>query len=551
MKSFSFIHAADLHLDVVLPLQRGVRPDSLNEASGSDGGSNTGHSGGAQLERAMLGLAREASFTAWRNLISLCLSEQVDFLLLAGDLYHQDDGSLKAYFALRDSFEVLRKAGIQVFIAHGNHDPLLPSAKAGQMPWPDNVRVFGSTVERFPVECSGENKSGRGERLALVHGVSHTGPAETQNLSKDFRRVEASLLEPETFQIGLLHCCIGKSDGHKAYAPCTLNDLCAAQLDYWALGHIHMRQEVCKRPAVHYPGSLQGLHINETGQHGCLLVRVDEKGHARSGFRPVAPLHWEILRLDLGKLQAENSETSGPEKGRTGADAKADNAWRDGSEAHSGEHDLQYDDEQRADLSHEPGQELNLDDLESLLVEKMHERAEESKSPLCQAVIFRLVLEGRSGLDSLLRKPGAAGELCSRLRAALQDSRSMARQGQPMLWVKDLRIQTSPERDLENLRNSEGFLGELLRYSAELGKDERNFTSDAADFQATTQMPGQTPGQETSLATSQAAPWAESLAALYEVKRNRKYLPDPPGPEVLARLVREAEEICLDKLGVD
>src|SRR5690606_31667196 len=91
-----FIHAADIHLDSPL---RGLEryegaPDQI----------------------------KNATRQAFENLIHLALDEEVDFLLIAGDLYDSDwrDYNTGLYFAAR--MNVLREAGIPVFIVRGNHD---------------------------------------------------------------------------------------------------------------------------------------------------------------------------------------------------------------------------------------------------------------------------------------------------------------------------------------------------------------------------------------------------------------------------------------------
>ena len=92
-----FLHAADLHLDSPL---RGL--DRYE---------------GAPVEE-----LRGATRRAFENLVALCLSERVDFLLLAGDLY---DGSWKDYrtgLFVAAQLSKLRAADIPVFFGRGNHD---------------------------------------------------------------------------------------------------------------------------------------------------------------------------------------------------------------------------------------------------------------------------------------------------------------------------------------------------------------------------------------------------------------------------------------------
>ena len=100
MDAVRYVHAADLHLDVAF---KGA-VSQFEDVSRS----------GRQLW--------EATFTALERLVRLCERERPDFVVLAGDIYNEEDHSLRAQFALRDACKRLEAHGISVFIAHGNHE---------------------------------------------------------------------------------------------------------------------------------------------------------------------------------------------------------------------------------------------------------------------------------------------------------------------------------------------------------------------------------------------------------------------------------------------
>src|SRR5690606_10264272 len=120
--------------------------------------------------------------------------------------------------------------GIRTFIAAGNHDPVEEGWSAIDE-WPELVTIF-------PVDATGSVTVVRdGVALATVHGTSYGRRAVTENLAARFVRTEA----PGT-QIGVLHANVGGQPDHDPYSPCSLDDLTAIGLDYWALGHVHARQ---------------------------------------------------------------------------------------------------------------------------------------------------------------------------------------------------------------------------------------------------------------------------------------------------------------------
>ena len=369
MPPIRFIHAADLHLDAAFS---GLSRDIPAEFA----------------ER-----LRTATFTAFRRLLDLCERESPDFLLLAGDVYNQEDASVSAQLALRDGFRRLESLSIPVFLVHGNHDPL--ASRLRSVRWPGNVTVFGELPDAVPVFRKGE-----GTPLAIIHGASHASGRETRNLAALFRRTEACGLH-----VGLLHATPGDADGVARYAPFSQGDLKASGMDYWALGHIHDRREVCREPLAAYPGCTQGLHINEPGEKGCLLVTAEARpdgGYAvRTSFRPLGPAVWKTLDMDLGGAASLDELEN---RLRTGLDRAAAEVW-------SG----------------------------------------------CEMLLVRLRLQGRTELDGLLRKGTTCAELADRLR---EDG-----SGVPRIWIKDIDVATRPCVERGALLEREDLLGEVFRLS--------------------------------------------------------------------------------------
>ena len=261
---FTFLHAADIHLDS--PLKNlAVR------------------------EEAPVETIRGAARRAFDNLIELAVVEEVDFLLLAGDLY---DGSWKDYntgLFFIDRMRRLRKAGIPVFLVSGNHDAASRITRALRLP--DNVTHLSS---RSPQTIQLEDL-----RVA-IHGQSYPRRAVSENLVLAYPDPV-----PDLFNIGLLHTALTGRPGHEPYAPCTRDDLIHKEYDYWALGHIHQREEVCRDPWIVFPGNLQGRHIRETGAKGATLVRVEHGQVAEVEFRELDVVRWTFLRLDCGDIRSE------------------------------------------------------------------------------------------------------------------------------------------------------------------------------------------------------------------------------------------------------
>ena len=269
MPTFRFLHCSDLHIDSPFKGLSSVQP-SLAERF------------------------RNSTYLAFQNIVKLALQEEVDAVLIAGDIYDGSDKSLQAQLKFRRGLQELSDAGIDTFIVHGNHDPL--DGWSASLDWPERVHVFsGTQVERQPVIKNGIVK-------AHVHGISYPTRDVKENLALKFIRDDK-----QGFAIGLLHTNVGHQAGHDDYAPCSMDDLVAGNMDYWALGHIHSFQVLRESsPAVVYSGNTQSRHMRETGEKGCCLVTLHKNASPVIQFIPTDVVRYVHDEVDLsGRISLE------------------------------------------------------------------------------------------------------------------------------------------------------------------------------------------------------------------------------------------------------
>jgi DNA repair exonuclease SbcCD nuclease subunit len=229
-----FIHASDLHIDS--PLRGLDRYD------------------GAPVDR-----LRTATRSTFERLIDKALSERVDFVLIAGDIYDCDWQDFHTGLFFRGQMVRLERAGIHVFIVQGNHDAQGVISK--QLVLPSNVTVFSSRTAQT-VRLDGFS--------VAIHGRSFPERAVDEDLVPSYPAPV-----PGFFNIGLLHTSLTGRAGHDTYAPTDLPTLIAKGYDYWALGHVHAREVLNEQPRIVFSGNLQGRHAKETGPKGCELVTVE------------------------------------------------------------------------------------------------------------------------------------------------------------------------------------------------------------------------------------------------------------------------------------
>ncbi|CAI6048642.1 metallophosphoesterase family protein [Cohnella sp. JJ-181] len=369
---FRFMHAADLHLDSPF---RGL----------------------SKVPYAVRERLKNSTLNALDKLVDAVLAEEMDFLVLAGDLYDAADRSLRAQLRMQKAMGKLAEARVQVFVVHGNHDP--SGGRSARLEWPEAVHVFGTEE----VGCRPAYTRG-GELAAHVYGISYAEAAVRDNLALRYRKREGA-----PFHLAMLHGNIDGLEGHDNYAPCRLAELAAAGFDYWAFGHIHDRRVLHEYPHVVYPGNVQGRSIRETGPKGAYRVDVSEQGRISLAFRELSEVRWLVREVRLG---AEDGEQA----------------------------------------------------LQDKLLEAAEEARRESEG---RPSVLRLRLTGGGALlERLLRDREAES-----WTAELRDWLGSPDERDDWVWIERIALEAGSVRAAAPDAAEDGFLGELLRLSAEAASD--------------------------------------------------------------------------------
>ena len=257
-----FIHAADIHLDSALH-------------------------GLERYEGAPVDEIRSATRRAFDNLVDLAIDEEVQFVLLVGDLYDGDwkDYNTGLYFV--DRMHRLREAGIRVFVVAGNHDAASQITKHLRLP--DNVTLFST---KHPEQAVLDDLD------VAIYGQGFATRAVTDDISQAYPQGD-----PQLFNIGLLHNCLDGKPGHEPYAPCTIDGLRSKGYQYWALGHVHKREVISEEPWIVFPGNIQGRHARELGPKGCTLVTVENGEIETVEHRDLDVLRWSRCDLDVSSSE--------------------------------------------------------------------------------------------------------------------------------------------------------------------------------------------------------------------------------------------------------
>lgn len=260
MNSCRFIHCADLHLD--------SPPKGLSRSAVP---------------------FRDASREALVRIVDKALEQQVDFLVIAGDLYDRELSDFAPIIFFNSQMKRLDEASIPVFIIRGNHDA--GNKAIPQLMAPANVHVFPPGQ---PTTLEHEK--------AFIHGWSYGKEAEP-----DFDVSSYPAPGEGKPNIGLLHTDLEASGN---YVPCSRDQLYAVGYDYWALGHVHTRLSnrwARGKQVIAYSGMPQGRAIDELGSMGAYIVNVDPELGAGTSFFSTASIEWQKIAIDAAGIDDERA----------------------------------------------------------------------------------------------------------------------------------------------------------------------------------------------------------------------------------------------------
>ncbi|MDR0520847.1 MAG: hypothetical protein LBH00_03215 [Planctomycetaceae bacterium] len=292
-----FVHASDLHLERTI--------EGVTEAP-------------AHWEQRMLDISRRAA----ARLFQYCIDEEIDFLLLSGNVLNANVSPPGVLLFLLEQFERLKKAGIAVYWAGGEFDS--PDDWSTAFPLPENVHHFpGNSIQEYYFHRKAGAES---SPVAKIAGMSR---------NQHRKRIRVSEFPLESGGLYTIAVANGEVE------PETLAQ---RSIDYWAMGGSAKRHTFHGKAAergtrseergldgrrqtadshspkpyiVHYPGAVLARSPHDTGLYGATLVEIplDESGQLADEplLTPfsTSPIRWVNDRVvldaadDAGKLADE------------------------------------------------------------------------------------------------------------------------------------------------------------------------------------------------------------------------------------------------------
>ena len=228
-------------------------------------------------------LRRIEQRSAMKKIIEKIKEENIPYLFIAGDLYENEYIRKTTIEYINNLFKEIPKT--KIFIAPGNHDPLLKNSYYNNFNWNENVYIFNSEIQKYEFEeCD-------------IYGFGFT-----DFYCNNSKIEEIKIENKNKLNILIMHGDLNASQNQEMqYNPINENKLKKLGFDYVALGHIHKRDI---KENIAYPGSCVSLGFNELGEHGVLNVNL-EKGKLEINFEKIDEKEFAEINLDISEINSE------------------------------------------------------------------------------------------------------------------------------------------------------------------------------------------------------------------------------------------------------
>ena len=235
-----------------------------------------------ELNKEISQVSKEELLQVFKNIIDLTINENVEVLLIAGDVFDNLTVNKNTLFFI--SNQMKRIENVKVFISPGNHDPYNEKSFYRIIKWPENVYIFNGNMKFKEVE----------ELNLIVWGAGFKNNYEEKTL---LREVNA---DKDKINIMLIHGEIVSGNSKNEYNPIYINDIYKSDIDYIALGHRHKFTGILKegRTSYAYSGCPQGRGFDEEGEKGIIIGEV-YKGGTDLKFIKTSKREYIIKEIDI------------------------------------------------------------------------------------------------------------------------------------------------------------------------------------------------------------------------------------------------------------
>lgn len=233
MKKIKILHTADIHFDTPFT---GMQPKEAIKS-------------------------KEELKQVFQKVIKMTIEENIDILLIAGDIFDNLTVNKTTLHFIKQCFEEIKQ--VKVFISPGNHDPYNEKSFYSIVEWPSNVYIFKGEMEKVILE----------NLNTVVWGAGFNSTHINKSLLENVKRVDGYN------NIMVIHGEITTTRESNNYNPILESEIEKSNMDYIALGHRHKFSEVKRINDTYYcySGCPQGRGFDELEDKGVVLIELKDK----------------------------------------------------------------------------------------------------------------------------------------------------------------------------------------------------------------------------------------------------------------------------------
>lgn len=252
------IHCADLHLDSKMD---------------------------ANLEKDKAKERKAEILHTFERMVMYASRNDVSVILIAGDMFDTKNISATTRNIVLNN--IMKYSKINFYYLKGNHDK--DNFLSGLEEIPKNLKMFDSKWITY----------GEAGGMISISGVE----LSDENAESVYRSL---VLDSKKFNIVMLHGQESKVAVREKAEIINLKALRNKGIDYLALGHIHVykKEQLDARGTYCYAGCLEGRGFDECGNHGFVLLDIDENtGRYTHEFVPFAYRKLYTVNVDVTDCQ--------------------------------------------------------------------------------------------------------------------------------------------------------------------------------------------------------------------------------------------------------
>lgn len=216
------------------------------------------------------------------RMVDYAMQNEVSAIVIAGDMF--DTKNVSATTRNTVYQEIIKHPELTFYYLKGNHD----------------VDTFIDTLEEIPDNLKLFDQTWKSYRIGEKQNICITGAELNSNNSGTI--YNELVLDTDRVNIVIMHGQESEYQG-KDHTECiNIGALRNKGIDYLALGHIHAFKEenLDRRGTYCYPGCLEGRGFDECGEHGFVLLDIDEEeNHVESTFVPFAERNLYAIDTDI------------------------------------------------------------------------------------------------------------------------------------------------------------------------------------------------------------------------------------------------------------